>query len=227
MTLREPVVHDSDDRRFCVLVADGHEISTWGLRLLLTRQPWVARCVPVSSADDIVAHALRYDAQTALIDLSLSDGSGATACRAIVRDVAGIRVLLMSSAGTMSRRAASALGAHGFVSKAAPAADVITAVHRIATGGVWFPGRHAMRPRVGLSPREREVLHEISTGATNPEIASRLAVSPNTVKQHTSAIYRKLQARNRTEAVQLAVHAGLLGADDDRQAQTLHPSTHR
>ena len=49
----------------------------------------------------------------------------------------------------------------------------------------------------------------MSSGATNREIAARLYLSPHTVKEHTSAIYRKLEVRNRAEAVQRAQRLGL------------------
>jgi DNA-binding NarL/FixJ family response regulator len=62
-----------------------------------------------------------------------------------------------------------------------------------------------------LTEREREVLDLIGAGSTNREIAQRLFLSPHTVKEHTSAVYRKLSARNRAEAVQKAQRMGLLG----------------
>jgi two-component system response regulator DesR len=61
-----------------------------------------------------------------------------------------------------------------------------------------------------LSEREREVLDLIAAGSTNREIAEQLFLSPHTVKEHTSTVYRKLQARNRAEAVQRAQRIGLL-----------------
>ena len=63
----------------------------------------------------------------------------------------------------------------------------------------------------GLSERERDVLGLIAAGSTNREIARRLYLSPHTVKEHTSALYRKLEVRNRAEAVRRAQHLGLLG----------------
>jgi len=62
-----------------------------------------------------------------------------------------------------------------------------------------------------MTEREREVLDLIAAGATNREIAERLYLSPDTVKEHASTLYRKLQARNRAEAVQRAQRIGLLG----------------
>jgi two-component system response regulator DesR len=60
-----------------------------------------------------------------------------------------------------------------------------------------------------VSPREREVLHVLVTGATNAEIAGRLGLSPHTVKQHTRSIYRKLGVRNRAAAAGRAEAFGL------------------
>ena len=65
------------------------------------------------------------------------------------------------------------------------------------------------QPRAPLSPRERDVLSLLATGATNREIAAQLHLSPHTVKEHTSSVYRKLEVRNRAEAVQRAERLGL------------------
>ena len=61
-----------------------------------------------------------------------------------------------------------------------------------------------------LSEREQEVLSLIATGSTNKEIAGQLHLSPHTVKEHTSAIYRKLGVRNRAEATRQAQRLKIL-----------------
>ena len=63
---------------------------------------------------------------------------------------------------------------------------------------------------MGLSDRERAVLELMASGATNPEIGETLHISRHTVKEHCSAVYRKLEVRNRTEAVQRGQLLGLL-----------------
>jgi len=63
---------------------------------------------------------------------------------------------------------------------------------------------------LGLTERERAVLELMASGATNPEIGETLHLSRHTVKEHSSAVYRKLGVRNRTEAVQRAQRLGLL-----------------
>jgi two-component system response regulator DesR len=119
-------------------------------------------------------------------------------------------VLLISGAGWISPEAARAAGASGFVSKDWSAADVTRAVRMVGKGMNVFAPRGEPLP-AHLSAREREVLTLMAGGATNREIAERLYLSPHTVKDHTSSLYRKLEVRNRTEAVQRAERLGLSG----------------
>ena len=64
--------------------------------------------------------------------------------------------------------------------------------------------------RLGLTPRELEILQLIAEGLSNREIAERLFVSENTVKTHSANVFSKLSARRRTQAVQLAKEAGVI-----------------
>jgi two-component system response regulator DesR len=82
------------------------------------------------------------------------------------------------------------------------------AVRMVGKGMTVFAPR-SEQPAAPLSEREREVLTLMASGATNKEIAERLFLSPHTVKEHTSALYRKLKVRNRAEAVRRAERLGL------------------
>ena len=103
----------------------------------------------------------------------------------------GTRVLLISGAGWISPQAARAAGASGFVSKDRSAQDVAAAVRDVGRGLTVFAARPE-QPSAPLSEREREVLALMASGKTNREIAKQLFLSPHTVKEHTSAVYRKL-----------------------------------
>jgi DNA-binding CsgD family transcriptional regulator len=63
---------------------------------------------------------------------------------------------------------------------------------------------------LGITPRELEVLGLMAAGMSNREIAAKLYVSENTVKTHAASVFDKLQARRRTQAVQIAKQAGLI-----------------
>jgi len=193
-----------------VLVVDDHDVVHWGFRLLLDRQPWVEHCAAARDPEEALAAAERLQPHVALVDLFLGAESGAELTKELKARSPRTRVLLISGAGRVSRGVATAAGASGFVSKDWGAPDVVKAVRMVALGmEVFGPQREAPTPM--LSGREREVLTEIASGATNREIAERLYLSPHTVKEHTSSIYRKLGVRNRAEAVRSAQRIGLIG----------------
>ena len=199
-----------NNRRLRVLVVDDHDVVHWGFRLLLAEQPWVERCVAARTVAEALELTKLVRPHVALVDLFLASESGADLSRSIRELSPQTRVLLISGAGRMAPAAARAAGASGFISKESDAREVITAVRRVAMGMTMFPPK-ADQPEPLLSEREREVLDLIAAGSTNREIAADLFLSPHTVKEHTSALYRKLGARNRAEAVQLAQRVGLLG----------------
>ena len=195
--------------RLSVLVVDDHDVVHWGFRVLLGQQPWVERCLAARTGAEALELTRRYRPHVALVDLFLAGESGADVCDSIRRESPETRVLLISGAGRMSPAAARAAGASGFVSKDLEASEVAQAVRMVGLGMTMFPPK-AEQPAPLLSGREREVLELIAAGSTNREIAQQLFLSPHTVKEHTSALYRKLGARNRAEAVQRAQRIGLL-----------------
>jgi two-component system response regulator DesR len=199
-----------DNRRLRVLVVDDHDVVQWGFRVLLGEQPWVERCLAARTGAEALELVRQFQPHVALVDLFLAGESGADVCESIRSASPSTRVLLLSGAGRMSRAAARAAGASGFVSKDLEARDVAAAVRMVGLGMTMFPPK-SDQPAPLLTEREREVLEAIAAGATNREIAERLYLSPHTVKEHTSAVYRKLRARNRAEAVQRAQRIGLLG----------------
>jgi two-component system response regulator DesR len=193
-----------------VLVVDDHDVVHWGFRVMLGSQPWVERCLAARTSEEALELTRRYSPNVALVDLFLAGESGADVCAAIRAESPSTKVLLISGAGRMSPAAARAAGASGFISKDLEASEVARAVQMVGRGQTLFPPKTS-QPAPLLSAREREVLELISSGATNAEIAAKLYLSPHTVKEHTSSVYRKLGARNRAEAVQLAQRVGLLG----------------
>ncbi len=195
--------------RLRVLVVDDHDVVHWGFRLMLGELPWVERCLSARSGDEALDLTRSYAPDVALVDLFLGEESGPEVCERLRTERPQLRVLLISGAGRISSAAARACGASGFVPKDWPAPDIARAVRMVALGMAVFEPAPA-GGGVLLSEREHEVLDRIATGATNREIAADLHLSPHTVKEHTSAVYRKLKVRNRAEAVQHAQRLGLI-----------------
>jgi DNA-binding NarL/FixJ family response regulator len=109
-------------------------------------------------------------------------------------------------------------GVDGYLSKALPARELVTALEAIHAGdtvisdppirarsisGLNWPGQSE-----GLTDRESEILALITQGKNNAEVAQLTYLSPNTVKSYIRTIYRKIQVTSRTQAVLWGVHHG-------------------
>ncbi|MGD0981100.1 MAG: response regulator transcription factor [Solirubrobacteraceae bacterium] len=196
------------DTRLRVLIVDDHDVVHWGFRLMLGNQPWVERCISSRSAAEAYALAARYKPHVALVDLFIGEESGPEISAQLRERSPGTNILLISGAGRISPGAAKAAGASGFIPKDWGAADIARAVRMVGLGMTVFQPQVDV-DAIPLTPREREVLDLIAGGSTNREIAAALHLSPHTIKEHTSSLYRKLGARNRAEAVQRAQRLGL------------------
>jgi DNA-binding NarL/FixJ family response regulator len=186
-----------------LLAVDPHELVTWGLRTVLTQQPWVERCLQATDLAQAGALASRYTPHVILVERSLAEDG-----------LAGLHVASPSSQLVVmtERRSVPSLlikGACGFVSKAWRTEEIVAAV-RLAGLGLGLAPPELSGDAPHLTPREEQVLARIARGETNEQIATDLALSPNTIKQHASSAYRKLDARNRTEAVRRAQYHGLI-----------------
>jgi DNA-binding NarL/FixJ family response regulator len=194
----------------CILIVDDHEVVRVGLRSLLARVDWVARCVGAGSSHDAVEMAHRYEPHVALVDLCVGEESGLDICRSLRETRPAMSVLLMSGAGRITPAVARAAGADGFVSKDWKAGAMVEAVRLAATGRAVFVKQEDERVATEtLTRRERDVLMHLARGLSNPEVAAVLNLSRHTVKQHTSAVYKKLRVRNRAEAASRAQRLGL------------------
>jgi DNA-binding NarL/FixJ family response regulator len=197
------------DPRGAVLLVDCSDIIQIGLRVLLRRQPWVTRVLSARRGAHAVLLAARHEPRVALVDLFVGDEYGIEICEAIHHRSPGVRVLLTSSSSTLTQHAAHMAGASGFVAKDCSAGDLLAAIRKAADDEprfVWSPEA----TRGSLSSRQQQILNLMAGGATNQGIADALGLSVDTVKHHTTLIYRRLDVRNRAAAVHLAERLGLL-----------------
>lgn len=127
----------------------------------------------------------------------LTDATDPEALRPML--ASGVRAVLPAHPATAALRAAVAAAAAGLVSIPA---DLVEA---LIPAAAW-----AGEPATVLTPREREVLGAVRDGFSNKEIARQLGLSDQTVKFHLSAVFAKLDAASRTEAVTRAMRQGLI-----------------
>lgn len=206
-----------------IVVADDHTIVQEGLRLLLSAVDGYEVVEVVGTGDDAVRAAVTAQPDVVIMDIQMPGISGIEATRRIVRAVPEVGILMLTMfEDDESVFAAMRAGALGYVPKGAAPADMIRAIASVAAGEAIFGvgvARRALayltRPQSGptafpeLTAREREVLGLVASGLTNPIIATRLGLAPNTISNHISSIFGKLQVASRGEAIIRARAAGL------------------
>jgi len=204
-----------------VLIVDDHPVVRQGLRALLSVQDDIAVAGEAADGASAVSLAVSLRPDVVLLDLKLPGMDGVAVLTAMLADVPGARVLVLTSA-TDPAAAALAMrsGAAGVLYKDIDPDALVRAIRSVHDGNVLLASSAAgslMRSGVSavsgldaLTAREREVLAELAKGRSNREIARALHVAEKTVKAHVSAVLAKLGVQDRTQAALLAVRHGQL-----------------
>ena len=176
----------------------------------------------VADGNSAIAAALKNQPDIILMDISMTEGDGITACRAIMEADARQRVLMLTMHAEIDLiRKALKAGAVGYLTKDATFEEVLHALDLAYNGDVIISPQfaQALLEEVDaqqavqnslLSEREMEVLQLLSEGCSTLEIATNLFISQKTVKNHLASIYEKIDARDRTHAVIRAVKMGII-----------------
>ncbi|MBV8065472.1 MAG: response regulator transcription factor [Actinobacteria bacterium] len=198
-----------------VLIAEDQAMVRGALASLLALEPDIEVVSQVERGDDVAGAAAATMPDVALLDIEMPGIDGIAAAAALARDHPSTRVLILTTFGRPGYlRRALENGASGFLLKDAPADRLADAVRTVAAGGrAVDPSLAAAAITEGTSPltqREHEVLAAAAGHDTAADIAAALHLSEGTVRNYLSASIRKLGARNRREAVDLAVEKGWL-----------------
>jgi DNA-binding NarL/FixJ family response regulator len=209
-----------------VLVVDDQPLFCSGMQLLIDAQPDLTFAGSAHSGKQAIDQVRILRPSVVLMDLRMPDGNGLVATRAILRETATARILVLT---TFRDRhvVAQALeaGASGFVTKDATPAELLQAVRDVAAdrpvvrsnGAAQMladPIASAAPPDLAviatLTPREQEVFLHLARGSTNADIARSARISENTVRNHVASILQKLNLANRTEVAIFAHRTRLL-----------------
>lgn len=221
-----------------VLIVDDQRLMRDGLRALLELQDGIEIVGEAGDGAEAGAQAATLRPDVVLMDLRMPRLDGVAATRALAERGPRPRVLVLTTFDD-DQYVFDALkaGAAGYVLKDTPAAKLAEAIRTVHGGGTHLdpsiaskvvaefsrlhtvPPATAGAPRAGagggpppaddLTPREREVLRLIATGASNREIGEQLFISEGTVKNHISNILGRLGLRDRTQAAIYAKEHGL------------------
>jgi DNA-binding NarL/FixJ family response regulator len=213
-----------------IIVADDHQVVRAGFAGLLGTQP---DFIVVGTAED-GAEAVRICRElhpdVVLMDVRMPGMDGIEATRQLARSgQSGPRILILTTFD-LDDYVYDALraGASGFLLKDVTAERLFDAVRIVAAGEALLaptvtrrlisefallrpkPATRSTAALATLTPRETQVLRLVAEGLSNPEIASRLVVTDETVKTHVSRVLGKLGLRDRTQAVVTAYESGLV-----------------
>jgi DNA-binding NarL/FixJ family response regulator len=209
-----------------VLIADDHPVVRQGLRTYLELQPDIVIAGEAGGGFEAAAQAERLRPDVVLLDMVMPGGDGIEALRRIRAGSAAPRVVMLTSFPADDRVLdAMRAGAAGYLLKDAQPAELLAAIRSAHAGGAPLHPAAAARvvgelrrpaaAAVELTARERDVLTLIARGLPNKAIAQRLSLSEKTVKAHVSAILRKLDVTDRTQAALRAVRERLVDVEGD------------
>ncbi len=213
-----------------MLVADDQALLRGSFRVLVETAPGLTVVGEAGTGDEAVELARRELPDVVLMDVRMPRMDGIEATRRIcgAPETAGVRVLILTTFDLDAYiYAALRAGASGFLLKDTRPADLLAAIHVIASGEALLaptvtrrliaeftrrpePASAPSRELDGVTGREREVLSHIARGLSNTEIAEHLHLSLATVKSHVGRLLAKLHARDRAQLVVAAYDSGLV-----------------
>ena len=206
-----------------VLIADDHPLFCDGLATLLTDGPGTELAGAATTGTEAVDLARETQPNVVLMDLHMPGMNGIEATRRITAGCPHAAVLVLTMFDDEgSVLSALRAGARGYLLKGASREQIRCAIHAAASGEIIFGAQLAARmlacftaatapspPFPELTGRERQVLDLLAQGRANTAIATRLSLSPKTVRNHVSSILAKLQVTDRAQAIIQARDAGM------------------
>jgi two-component system response regulator NreC len=210
-----------------ILIADDHPLIRSGLRALLERQGEFQVVGEAANGYEALELAATLKPDLAMLDVSMPRLNGIDAAQHISERLPRTKILLVSmhSDEAYVLRALKS-GARGYLLKASPESDVLSAVRAVAAGHAYFSPEvtkllvtdyvNQLKHR-GLSDsydllsiREKEIFQLLVAGKTNRDIAEALHISVSTVETHRTNVFTKLDVHNLPELMLYAVRKGLL-----------------
>ena len=230
-------------RTITVVIADDERLLRAGFRVILDAEADLRVIGEAADGREAVDVVRRRRPDVVLMDVRMPELDGLEAARRILDDPENATAVVMLTTFDLSQYVYDALrmGASGFLLKDAPADRLLDAVRVAAAGDALLapsvtrrlieefsraprvdPG--AVPPRLeALTERELEVLRLVARGLSNAEIAGELILGENTIKTHLARVFRKLELRDRAQAVVLAYETGLVVPEGDGGPE-VHPA---
>jgi len=221
-----------------VLIVDDHPVFREGLRHILEADETIQVVGEADTGEMALREARRHRPDVVILDVNMPALDGLQAAKGICDELEDTRVMLLTAFHDEEQlMRAFRVGVSAYYAKDVPPGELTAALHHISRGGYVVQGRTMTREQlatwlmrrlsrvaaegelpeevcVPLTAREMEVLGCVAHGMSNKEIAKHLGISGQTVKNHMSAILRKLGVDDRTQAAIYAVRQGWVRLQD-------------
>jgi DNA-binding NarL/FixJ family response regulator len=199
-----------------VLTVDDHPMLREGVAAVIQTQADMELVGEASNGAEAIESFSRLRPDVTLMDLQMPDMTGIDAIKAIRLNHSEARILILTTySGDINAVRALKAGAYGYLLKSSLRRELLDAIRAVHAGRKRIPpdiaseiAEHAGGDE--LSDREMEILGRLAAGGSNKQIAVGLGISEQTVKAHMKNILAKLGARDRTQAVMLAIKRGII-----------------
>jgi DNA-binding NarL/FixJ family response regulator len=199
-----------------IVSVDDHPLLREGIATIINSQPDMELVSQAATGAEAIQHYRLHRPDITLMDLRLPDLSGIDAMIAIRAEFPQARIIMLTTfEGDVELQRALQAGARGYLLKNMPPAELIQGIRQVHAGKKRIPTELAAQLAEhvsddNLTGREVEVLRQVSGGNRNRDIAEILHISEETVKVHVKHIMEKLGARDRTQAIAIAVRRGII-----------------
>jgi DNA-binding NarL/FixJ family response regulator len=204
------------EKRIRVMSVDDHPLLRQGIAAIINNQEDMLLVSQASDGTEGIQQYVEHRPDVTLMDLRLPGMSGIDATIAIRTEFPDARIIILTtSEGDAEIQRALEAGARAYLLKNTPAAELVDAIRQVHAGKKRIPAEVAaqLAEHMGdedLSNREMEILQLVAGGHRNRDIGEKLFISEETVKSHLKHIMEKLNARDRTQAVAIAVRRGII-----------------
>jgi DNA-binding NarL/FixJ family response regulator len=199
-----------------ILVADDHPLLREGIAALIGAEPDMQLVAEAATGREALAQFKLKHPDVTLMDLQMPDMGGIEAIVAIRESFPNARIVVLTTyTGDIQVLRALRAGARGYLLKGRVNTELLEVIRAVHGGQKRIPPEIAAEladhaAEDDLSPREIDVLRLIASGNSNKEIAARLLITEETVKNHVTHILAKLGANDRTHAVTTAIKRGFI-----------------
>lgn len=199
-----------------ILTVDDHPLFREGIATVIRSQPDMSLVAEAARGCEALELFRQCRPDVTLMDLRLPDLSGIEAMIAIRTEFSGARIIVLTTfEGDADIQRALEAGARGYLLKSMPPNELINVIRQVHAGRKHVPPEVAAHLAEHMSDedltnREIEVLRNVAGGNRNRDIAQHLFISEDTVKVHFKHIMDKLGAKDRTQALAIAVRRGII-----------------